>query len=359
MGGMLALAPQAAWAQSGRKPQGRIEKPIVRLETLEVVLPLLAYDANGRFVDDLKPQEVLVLEEKEARPVASLKREPANIILILDGSNEIGTFKNGPTQRYHKDDRPIWEKGKPGGQIVNPTSREFALKFLAGLSPRDQVAIIQYADRVQVLQDWTSDPAQAAKSLQSKYRVGIKSTYHDALKLAAEKLEQKKEGRRIVVMLTDGIDTAGKTGKSKAMVALEKARATVFAIGWGEAVKREVELAIGWMRGHENFTSASASRLGEMREYLARLDGASIELQQLAESSGGIAWMPATHEEVIAASRPLTAEIGAQYSLTFVTERKPSLEDNRSIQVLPARPGLSLRSRRTYYAGEEAHEDVK
>ena len=97
-----------SFAQSGRKPPLKPgqqqpkpgEAPIVKIETREVVLPLTAYDAEGNYVDDLQPKEVLVLEEGEARPVTNLKREPANIILILDLSNEIGTFKNAATERF-------------------------------------------------------------------------------------------------------------------------------------------------------------------------------------------------------------------------------------------------------------------
>ena len=90
-----------------------------------------------------------------------------------------------------------------------------------------------------------------------------------------------------------------------------------------------------------------------MRRHLPRLEAAAAELRNLAETSGGDLWLPATHDELIRTWRPLAQEIGAQYSLSFVTERKPSLEDNRAIQVLPARPGLSVRSRRTYYVGDD------
>ncbi len=343
-------------AQSGRRPQGRngeAEKPVIRIETLEVVLPLLAYDANGRFIDDLKPQEVLVLEEKESRQVVSLKREPANIVLILDGSNEVGTFKNGPTRRYGSEERPVWAKSETASMLANPTAREFAEKFLAALSPRDEVAIIQYADRVQLLQDWTRDSAKATGALHSGYRVGMRSTYYDALQLAATKLAEKPEGRRVVVLLTDGVDSASKSGRTKALRALEHSRAIVFVVGWAEALRREIELAVGWMRGHESFTSASASRLGELKSYLSRLEGTEVELRQLADGSGGIMWLPQSHGEVVRSFRPLAEEIGAQYSLSFATERRPSLEDRRMIEVIPARSGMTLRSRRSYLANEE------
>ena len=57
---VLSLVAGAVQAQSGRRPAGRVETPVIRIETLEVLVPLLAYDANGSFASDLKPEEVLV-----------------------------------------------------------------------------------------------------------------------------------------------------------------------------------------------------------------------------------------------------------------------------------------------------------
>lgn len=356
-----------AFAQSGRKPQGQPgqpgqsgqqpgEKPIARIETREVALPLVAYDAEGNYVDDLEPKDVLVLEEGEARPVASLKREPANIVLILDLANEIGTFKNAPTERYGKPETPIWEKGPNYRVIRRPTQWEFADQFISELSPNDKIAIIQYAERAQLIQDWTSDRDQARNSISSKYRIGLKSSYYDALKLAADKLQSQPDGRRIVVLISDGLDSNSRTGRAKAIQALEKARATVFVIGWAEALRREIELNIAWMANHEIAGSDTYKRIEELRRHLLHLESAAVELRQLAENSGGEMLLPPTHEDLIKTSRIIRSEIGAQYTLSFVTENAPSWEDKRSIQVLPARPGLSVRSRRSY---QIIDDDVK
>jgi VWFA-related protein len=347
-----------AFAQSGRKPQGQQgqqqgEKPIARIETREVVLPLLAYDAEGNYVDDLEPKDVLVLEEGEARQVTNLKREPANIVLILDLANEIGTFKNAPTERYGKPDTPIWEKGSSYKVVRRPTQSEFADQFITGLSPNDKIAIIQYAEKAQLIQDWTSDRNQARNAINSKYRIGLKSSYYDALKLAADKLQSRSEGRRIVVLISDGLDSNSKTGKSKAILALEKARATVFVVGWADALRHEIELSISWLANHEANRTYAAKRIEELRHHLPELEGAAVELRQLAENSGGEMLLPPTHEDLIKTNRNVKAEIGAQYSLSFVTENAPSLEDKRSIQVLPARPGLSVRSRRSYQIDDD------
>jgi VWFA-related protein len=350
-----------AFAQSGRKPQGKQEqgdKPFARIETREVAVPIIAYDPEGNYVNDLKPKDVLVLEEGEARQVTNLKRDPANIVLILDLANEIGTFKNGPTERYGKPDAPIWEKGANYKVIRRPTQWEFANQFISGLSPSDKIAIIQYSEKAQLIQDWTGDRDQAARAINSKYRVGLKSSYYDSLKLAADKLQSRSEGRRIVVLISDGLDSSSKITRSKAIQALEKARATVFVVGWADALRHEVELSIGWINNHEAGGPSAYKRVTELRQYILQLEGAATELRQLAENSGGELLLPPTHEDLIKANKNVNAEIGAQYTLSFLTDNAPSLEDKRSIEVLPARAGLTVRSRRSFLLGAE-DEKVK
>ncbi len=350
-----ALLTSAARAQSGRKPQGQqpSEQPIIRLETREVMIPLRAYDDAGRLVDSLDPQDVLVLEEGESRPVSYIRREPASIVLILDMNNGIGTFKNGPTQRIDRRERPVWESNRNYRVVSHPTTYEFAENFISALSPSDHLAIIQYAEKPALIQDWTNDSRKAIRSLNSKYRVGVKGSLFDALSLAVEKLESRKSGRRAIVLVSDGIDTGSRIQRAAAMSALARSRAAIYVVGWAEALRQEIELAAGWMYSHEAHSMSNMERVLELRRHLPQLEAAGMQLRQLAESTGGEIWLPASHQELIASWRPLSAEIGAQFTLAFISETKPSLEPVRSIQVLPARKGLSVRSSKTYYADDE------
>jgi VWFA-related protein len=352
-----------AGAQSGRKPNPRppTESPIARIETREVFLPLSAYDAEGNNVTDLAPKDLLVVENGEPRAITRLRREPASVVLVLDLSNEIGTFKNGASQRYSKDNEqrqinregPVWARKY---EIVpRPAAREFADNFVVGLPEDDEIAIIQYSDRVQLVQDWTRDRRQALDSLHSKYRVGLKARYYDALTLATEKLRDRS-GRKVIVLLSDGLDSASRARRQQAVSAVEHSGAAVFVVAWEDVLRREITGAIQWL-AHEGSGSREAKRIAELRRFLSTLEGAGFELSDLAHKSGGELVMPADFDQLVAvAPRSLNREIGAQSSLAFVTERGPSLEDERTVEVMSARPGLSVRARRVYYLGDAARQ---
>jgi VWFA-related protein len=372
-----------AFAQSGRKPEGQgqvgrdkqqgqqkqegqrpDEKPVIRLDTREVVVPLSAYDAEGTFVDDLRPRDVLVLEDNEPRIVTSIKREPANIALVLDLCNEFGTFKNGasryfePPEEEKKPDResPVW--ANTYDIVARPAPREFADNFVSRISSQDHIAIIQYSDRVQLIQDWTNSRQQALSALRSQYRIGLTSHYHDALVLAAEKLRERTTGRRIIVLVSDGVDSASNASLEEALLAVKRAQATVFVVGWARALRDQVSQLLAKYKGETKpgieIVGTQRKRLAELSIYLQLLENASVELRDLAQSSGGELWLPPNHQELTSSPKMLVSEIGAQYSMSFLIDPKaPGPDETRRIQVIPARKGLSVYARTTYYVGDE------
>jgi hypothetical protein len=65
-------------------------------------------------------------------------------------------------------------------------------------------------------------------------------------------------------------------------------------------------------------------------------------------------WLPETYNGIVSAPKTVLQEVGEQYTLAFSTDRSPSLDPLRTVQVLPARRGLSVRARKTYYIEEES-----
>src|SRR4030095_6775727 len=161
---------------------------------------------------------------------------------------------------------PVWAKRH---EIVpRPASREFADNFVRGLGPEDRGAIIQYSDRVALIQDCTTDRDEALEALRAKYRIGLKSRYFDALAMAADKV-RNQPGRRVIVLLSDGIDNASKTSRRKAMDVVARSSATVIAVGWEEVLRNEIAAAIKWRSAHDTPGSALARRVKELKQFLS------------------------------------------------------------------------------------------
>ncbi len=349
---LICSLSNLAWAQSGRRiPQTPGEKPILRLETREVLLPLSAWDEYGRNVADLKPKDVVVLEDGQMRPVTDLRHEAANIVLVLDLSNEIGTFKNGPSQRVPRESPEAW-KPKRYELLPRNTTREFADNLVAQFSTADHLAIIQYSDKAQLIQDWTQDRDEAFASLRTKFRAGLKASLYDALMLAVERLKTRASGRRIIVLVSDGMDTRSRTRRQQVVDAIRRAQVTVFVVSWTAVLRDEIERVAQWMSSHEAQNSATTKRIAELRRHILELGSTEAELSRLAEESGGQILLPATHDRLAAAPREVIREIGAQYTLAYLTERKPGVDNWHRVEVIAARPGLTLRTRERYYAGE-------
>ena len=361
----VCLLSLSSFAQSGRKTQNP-QKPSdnkadLRIETREVRLPIRAYNNVGKPVTDLSPKDIVIIEDGTARPTTSIKLEPANILLVLDLSNEIGTFKNGESNRnnIYSDDKG-YEKTEYGDMIprkstaiiAQPAPREFAYNFVANLATTDRLAIIQYADKVQLLQDWTTDHKQAREALDSKFRIGIKSTFHDALILAAKKLNECESGRRVVVLLSDGFDSASKTTRSKALDALMKSEASIFVVSWTELLRSEITKAIYYYGAHEKQDNRSYKRQGELRAFLNQLDGKETELKSIADLTGGEFYLPMRFKAFLQQPTDILRDIGSQYTLTYLTEREFVDTSFRQIQVIAARSGMTVKARQRRYSGD-------
>jgi len=105
------------------------EQEPVKVYTQEVRLPVVAYDEHEHFDPTLMPDDVLVLEDGVPQRVKSVRRVPANVLLVLDmGSQVTGTRDSA-------------------------TVRDASLRIISALREGDRLAVIQNSRRVELLLD--------------------------------------------------------------------------------------------------------------------------------------------------------------------------------------------------------------
>jgi VWFA-related protein len=313
------------------------QEQALRIVTNEVRLPLRALDPSGKLVTDLTPQEVVVIEDGRACPVTRLKLEPANIMIMLDLSNNLGIFKSRLEDR--KTNEALFERWNYA-YMYRPIAREFTEIILRQLTPHHQIAIVQYADRVEMLQDWTRDRDQAISMLRAKFRAGIKARFYDALTFAASRLHTAPAGRRVLVIVTDGLDSASAAAKQSAFEEVLATGASVYVVSWADILISEAQKT-------QHKRGLSLVRGGEIKRYREDADGAAEELRTLTAKSGGEYWQPAVVSEFML-QRPhaLVSEIDSEYTLTYLSH-KDEIDRVSSIpEIRIARPGMSALTRR-------------
>lgn len=339
-------------------PPNEQEEP-VKVFTEEVRLPIIAVDQFGHYDPAVVPEDILVLEDGVAQPIKSVRRIPANVLLVLDTGGELS--------------------GLGGLSKQTSLTRQVAIEFLNRLREDTWVEVMQFNNSVDVLQSWTRDRPATLKVLKTKVSSGKRARFADAVVAAAQQLKDRPEGSRHVVFITDGVDTpGGKIGRAQAMKELASARVTVHIISYTEFVRQEKPkdkqsesvrqvptsrdpitandptLPPGTTRSPayvlHSITFDPAMRR-QRKAYEADVRNSQQVLTEMAEETGGQIFLPKTSDEMIAQAREAAREVGAEYVVTYRPKRPLSSADRgeyRRIEVASRRVGLSLRSRRGY-----------
>ena len=331
----LCLAGQETFAQSGRQKEGTQtsaeggtavdEDELIRVRTEEILVPVSVRDqATGLPVNGLGADRFLVYDNGVRQEINSFNRQrvPVNIVLLLDASGSVFS-----RMRF---------------------IREAAKGFLQGLLKEDKVCVMQFADEVELLQDWTggAETQQLFKSLEWRYHPGEATTFYDGLYLAAQEQLKRVEGRKIVILLTDGIDTATKRRASfaDALNAVRRAEASVYVISLTESLRAAVQQRDrGWVG--KVFGGYDPKLLARYRNLI---DEAEKSLTKIAAQTGGRIFLPVKEEDLKPAYESIAEELRTQYIITFVPKKRAASGEYRTIRVLVTPGGYEVAARDGY-----------
>jgi Ca-activated chloride channel homolog len=284
---------------------------VLRIKTEEVLLPVSVRDAAGLPVNGLDKDRFIVFDNGVRQEIASFNRQrvPANIVLLLDASSSVFS-----QMRF---------------------IREAAKRFVQGLLAEDKVCVMQFSDRVELLQDWTTatDLQHLERSLDWRYHPGLRTTFYDGLYLASEEQLRQVDGRRIIILLTDGIDTAEKHRVSfeAALNAVRRAEASVYVVSLTANERSQIESKVGGTKLSSIFSGYNPR---EAAYYLAQLEASENLLGRLAAQTGGNIFLPTKDEDLAAAYQAIADELRSQYILTYRPEPHVVAGQYRHLRVL-------------------------
>lgn len=292
----LVLVPATARAQIARFAS----------RTDIVVLSATAVDGNGRPVTDLKKEEFRVYEDGRPQKIEhfSYARDSRlRVLFLVDAS------------------------GSMTGQL-KVTSTRMALKQLLGaLDPEDDTALAAFDHKYWGVVAFTRD-RQAIEKGFADLEPFSSTALHDALDRAAGDLASHGEGRRAVIVLTDGVDTSSQKKPDEVMARSKALDVPIYAV----SVVSPLD------------DPASSHFTGRERPVPAR-EGIET-LRRYSALSGGAAFTASDFRALRDAAHRIVGELKHQYRLGYDPPLGPARF--RRIAVTTTRKGIVVKTRSGY-----------
>jgi VWFA-related protein len=326
---------------------------VVRVNTALVTIPVSIMDRDGRFISGLQKEDFRILEdgvEQEVAYFASVE-VPFTVALVIDTSG---------STRFKLDD------------IQNA-----AIAFLDQLGPNDKVLVLSFDDDVRVHSEATSD-RRALRNAIRQTRPGNGTRLYDAVDFVIKRRFDRVQGRKAIVLFTDGVDTSSKRASMRGNLAdAEELDAIVYPIqydtytdqasgrggsvgwpgggrypggggrrrgggGWGDILG---SIILGGGGGGRFPGGGGGGGAGTSRE---EYQLAGEYLRELATRTGGRHHNADDLYHLEYAFTNIAEELRRQYSLGYYPTRQSSASERRQIKVRVKRPNLVVRARDSY-----------
>jgi len=352
---LLAVFAASANAQSGRVQATPTPTPAddtVRVVTEEIKLNVLAFDRDGKFFEDVNGRDLVITENNILHQPTSVRRIPANVLIVLDTGGELRTVKS-----------------------LDQTRRA-AKAVVEALRPDDSVAVVQYSDKAEVVSEWSENKAETLAAISKRTTFGRQSAYVEALKMATDLLLRNPLENRHLVLITDGTDSLGRpSAKFDAFQRLLTTDISVHVISYTSMEAADIEprtkgisnsppptampdeVAAGLPNGARDVMTAPKAKtisldrtlIKKMKARKADLEASQEQLEKVAENTNGEFILPDSTDEMILKAPLVAKMIDASYVVTYtpkesVSETRGIAE--RNIEVTSKRPGLIVQARR-------------
>jgi Ca-activated chloride channel family protein len=204
---------------------------------------------------------------------------------------------------------------------------EGAAAFVGGMRNLDEAMLALFSDRLLGATPFTDDP-EVLRRLLSGVTAGGGSAIGDHLFMALKLLEAR-QGRRVVILLSDGADVHSVLPMAEALWKARAGQTLVYWIQLGEKAKRT------------SFSSAWRDAAGNQAEYDV--------LDQTVRESGARVVQIAGAEEIQGAFAGILRELREQYALGYYASNSKNDGRWHKVAVAVKRSGVDVRVRDGYY----------
>lgn len=350
-------APPSAAPQSIPTPAG--PGVAIKVDVDSVLLNVSVMDrATNRSIAGLVKDDFQVYEDGVPQEIQQLQttEAPYSLLLLMDVS--------GSTHSYIG------------------LMKQAAISFIRQIGKDDKVAVADFNSNVQLLQDFTSDRATAEKAI-NRIRSGGGTAFYDALMTCIEDYMRNVEGRKAIVVFTDGVDNqlygnpgeGSRTSYSQLFRRIQEVDAiiyTIFLDSEGDMMSRApiggypggyprrrgmgfpIPLPGGYPGGgYPGGGYPGGGQPGGGRDERAAYDTAREQLESIADQTGGRMYSPRRPQDLANAYAQVADDLRIQYLLSYASSNPEHDGSWRAIRVqVRDHPDAVVRTRKGYYAGK-------
>jgi Ca-activated chloride channel family protein len=274
------------------------EQPVFRATNRMVPVYATVVDSSGRLVPGLEQTDFSVSDNGKPADVGLFSNEPQpfTAVVMLDTSASMTANL----------------------KLLNRAAEQFLLRLL----PVDKAQVGAFNDKIQLSGTFTNDRDELIGALNDLY-FGNPTRLNDAIGASLDALKGM-EGRRVVLVFTDGEDTSSRTSFKTVLERARDEEVMVYAIGLES----------------EYFNGMRVVRSRPARD-----------LRRIADDTGGGYFELQKTDELAPTFTRVAQELRSQYLIGFA----PVALDNRvhKLEVKVNKPGMTVRARKSYLAAPD------
>ena len=312
------------------------EGDVVRIDTNLVTVPVSVFDRQGRLIPNLQRESFSVFENGVEQEIKHFEptEKPFTVALVLDTSGST-VFD-------------LWE------------IKEAAIAFAKQLRPQDRVLVVTFNDLVMLLTEATSDLKVVTEVIQRGAYTGFSTRLYDAVALVINERLNKIDGRKAIVLFTDGVDTKSYLATYQSTLReAEELDALIYTIQYDTT-----DFVTATQTPNNNVTILTRRSpiwpYGTTQQVIngptIAVPGTTIRdyqvadqyLHQLSEKTGALLYKANDRAQLAAAFSKIAGDLRSQYSLGYYPTIAAKSGERRLIKVRVNQPNLAVRARESY-----------
>jgi VWFA-related protein len=323
----------------------RGQPPDVRYSTDVSVVNVLATvrDKQGHIVRDLTKDDFTLAEDGRPQVIRYFSTQtdlPLTLGLLVDVSGSLRRLlatERGASYRFLDQ---VLREDRDFAFVIHFTGEVELLQDLTASRKLLQTAIDAIGnpppsppDRSGVgrgQQRGSSYPRGGGRSPQGGGRGAGGTALHDAVLLASDELMKKQQGRKALILLSDGMDNGSKVSLNSAIEAAQRADTLVYSLRYYD---RQGSFGLG--RG-----GVSVNRGGA---------GGKEALSRISKETGAAFYEPSDKQPIAKIYSLIEEELRNQYNLGYTPDKAPGSGEYRRIQLTVRRKDLVVQTREGYY----------